>query len=344
MPFTGDAALYQIIGADWKHDLGLDSIELMGLAAEVNSLFNLFAVNEPPYLLSSAKVDDWVEMVLKTRQRADEILCFNTSGTSGQTKVIRHTMAHLQREIAFLKTLFQEATCIIPYVPGYSIYGFLLTVGLPKLLQAPLCYPSQVDWTRLPANALIVATPFNWQLLINSLPDMAVQVLGVSAAAPLYSDLYRSINSKGIKLTELYGATETSGVAYRNHWDDSFQFFPYWALATDGEIRDMETDRVFKLMDDIRIDDQGHFTITGRKDKQVKIAGRLVNLDQVALSIKKLANVQECHISAKATGNDLMIQVSLTLFEDGEHQRTDVKKQIRQMLPAHERPRDIYFD
>jgi hypothetical protein len=118
-------------------------------------------------------------------------------------------VAFLQREIAFLARFFGYASYVVPYVLSYTIYGFLLTVGRTKGLQMPLWYPSEIDWTQLSSSVLIVATPFNRQLLIDSQHEMPIKCLGVSAAAPLYQGLYQSINAKEIKLTELYGATET---------------------------------------------------------------------------------------------------------------------------------------
>ena len=85
-PFNGVASLYKKDNADWKDDIGLDSIELMQLSAYVNSFFNLFEMKDPPYLLSSAKLDDWVELVFDAKQKSNEYLNFTTSGTSGQSK------------------------------------------------------------------------------------------------------------------------------------------------------------------------------------------------------------------------------------------------------------------
>jgi len=342
-PFTGDGAFYRAEGADWKDDLGLDSIEFLELAVFANSFFNLFEVTDAPYLLSCSKVDDWVDLILGACQRNNDTLTFNTSGTSGQTKTIRHKVAFLEREIDFLASVFHKAACIVPYVPSYTIYGFLLTVGLPRRLQVPLLYPSEINWQQLPQNALIVATPFNWKLLAGYFPPIAFNCFGVSSAAPLYNALYQDISSKGFTLTELYGSTETSGIAYRQHWQQPFQLFPYWEFTDEDKIRDRQSHHVFALMDDIERIGDHTFTVTGRKDKQVKVAGKLTDLNSVADRIKKLANVKQCDISAKTINNELFIQAALVLNDDGEQQRADIRTEIRKSLLPHERPRDIYF-
>ncbi|MBD1395255.1 hypothetical protein [Mucilaginibacter glaciei] len=342
-PFTGDSSFYQLTDADWKDTLGLDSIELMGLAAAVNSFFNIFEIYNPPYLLSSTRIDDWVDMIYKVRQVNDEALIFHTSGTSGTAKITRHPLAYLEREIAFLGTLFSDATCIVPYVASNSIYGFLFTVGLPRLLNIPVVYPSQVNWQQMPPQALIVATPFNWQFLLNTLPGAQMNCLGVSAAAPLYDILYQDILSKGISLTELYGSTETSGIGFRTHWEQPFTLLPFWEFTAGNNVADRDGRAEFELMDEIDQLGPGKFKVTGRRDKQVKVAGKLVDMEAVTAQIKKMPNIAGCRLSAKALGNDVIIQAELALVDDGEQQRAEIKKLIRTSLPAHEKPRDLYF-
>ena len=345
-PFNGVASLYKKDIADWKDDIGLDSIELMQLAAYVNSFFNLFEMKDPPYLLSSAKLEDWVELVFNAKQRSNEYLNFTTSGTSGQSKTIKHSTDYLQREVSFLASLFRDATHIIPYVPSYTIYGFLFTVCLPEKLGIPLLYPSETNWQEVPAKSLIVATPFHWQLLLPVLPEKILHCLGVSAASPLYDGLYQSIISKNITLTEIYGSTETSGVAYRQNCKNSFTLFPYWEFINDNNsitVQDRESHYIHSLMDDITQTGNNQFTILGRKDKEIKIAGILVNLDYVNTIIRQLPNIKECQLSAKAIDNEVIIQASITLGIDGEKERADSKLQIREALPAHERPRMVHF-
>lgn len=345
-PFNGVASLNKTDNADWKDDMGLDSIELMQLATYINLFFNLFEMKDPPYLLSSNKLDDWVELVFDAKQKSNEYLNFTTSGTSGQSKTIKHSINYLEREVSFLASLFSESTHIIPYVPSYTIYGFLFTICLPEKLGIPLRYPSETNWQEVSANSLIVATPFHWQLLLPVLPEKILHCLGVSAASPLYDGLYQSITSKNITLTEIYGSTETSGVAYRKSWKDSFSLFPYWEFINGNysiAIKDRDSHTIYSLMDDITQTGYNQFSIVGRKDKEIKIAGILVNLDYVNTMIRQLPNIQQCSVSAKAIDNDVILQASISLYRDGENERADIKQQIRETFPSHERPRIIHF-
>lgn len=345
-PFHGIARVYQTEGADWKDDIGLDSIEIMQLAAHVNSFFTLFEMKDPPYLLSYTKVDDWIEQVYNARQKTNDSICFYSSGTSGQAKVTRHSMNFLQREVEWLSSHFKNITQIIPHVPSYTIYGFLFTVWLPQQLNIPVLFPSETDWQNLSPDTLLVATPFHWQLLTGSLPKKMPLCYGVSAAAPLFNGLYETIIQKNITLTEIYGATETAGVGYRNNPKEPFTLFPYWELIQEKNnftLKDKTNTQVYQLMDTIQPINDRQFTVTGRKDKQVNIAGNLVNLEEVRLIILQITGIQECEISAKAMGGETMLQAIITMQVDNESERTRIKNEIRKLLPAQERPGMIYF-
>lgn len=345
--FIGDHRIYQNKNTDFKNDIGLDSIELMQLAAYANNFFNLFSIKDSPYLLSHTKLNEWVELIYDARQRADESLKFNTSGTSGKSNIIEHRLTFLQRELSLLANLFKNSSQIVTYTPSYSIYGFLFTIGLPAYLQIPVIYPSQVNWQNLMQGTLIVATPFNWQLLVNNLPENMNTMKGVTAAAPIHQALFKQISSKNITLTEIYGATETAGVGFRNHWENPFTLFPYWQINEQNgilDLKDKDNNHFYPLMDEIIQFSDQTFSVVRRKDQQIKIAGHLVDLDSIKKTLLKLTNIQDCTLSAKAESNEMIIQANLKLKEDNEASRLAIQKEIRNLLPAQEHPRLIYFN
>jgi acyl-coenzyme A synthetase/AMP-(fatty) acid ligase len=226
------------------------------------------------------------------------------------------------------------------------MYGFLFTIGLPEYLKIPVIYPSQINWQQVTPGTLIVATPFQWQLLVNSLPNNLCNIQGVTAASPMYQDLYNQISSKNIVLTEIYGSTETAGVGFRKNCQEPFKLFPYWQIKDINgsfELEDRDTQKPYPLMDNIYQFSNQTFSILGRKDQQIKIAGHLVNLDNLKKSIQKLSNICECTISAKSESNEIIIYANLKLNNDNEAERLNIKQEIRNLLPAQEQPRIIYF-
>jgi 4-coumarate--CoA ligase (photoactive yellow protein activation family) len=344
--FNGDHRIYQDKDADLKNDIGLDSIELMQLAAYANNFFNLYNIRNSPYLLSHTKLAEWVDLIFEARKREDVSLKFHTSGTSGNAKIIEHSMSFLKRELSFLANFFKNSSQIISYIPSYSIYGFLFTVGLPEYLQVPLNYPSQINWQEITPSTLMVATPFQWQLLADGLPDNLSGIQGVTAASPMHRDLFNQIRSKNIDLTEIYGATETGGVGFRKECKDPFTLYPFWQLKENNgivELEDQNDLQHYSLMDNIIQFPDQTFSIIGRKDQQIKIAGHLIDLENLRNTILSLSNIHECSISVKADRNEIIMQANLELLIDNESSRSIIKQEIRNLLPAHERPRDIYF-
>lgn len=229
-------------------------------------------------------------------------------------------------------------------MPSYTIYGFLLTVGLSQKLAVTVVYPSNIIWQNLSGRPLVVATPFHWQLLLLSLPHQSIKCLGVFAAAPLYDGLYCSIELKGITIVDLYGSTETSGIGYRLSSTEQFRLYPYWQLSDQEEkVHDQQNNNIYPLMDHVKKTGAHNFVLLGRKDKQVNIAGKLVDLTEVHDLITTLANVKECLVSTKAIEGNLLFQAELVLNDDSEHERQLIKLKIKDVLPSHKKPANIYF-
>lgn len=331
---------------DWKDSIGLDSIQLMELSAQLNSFFQLYEKPQAPYLLSMASIEEWVEAVFKTIGQEESSLSFQSSGTSGQTKITRHSMLFLDREISFLKDLFSDSTYIIPYIPSYSIYGFLFTIGLPAALNLPLVYPSDCQWQEAKPGSLIIATPFHWKNLVTELPDHLNSVYGVSSGAPLFDSLYEMVQQKGIQLTDIFGASESAGIGFRKNRKDAFSLFPYWSVKDEEKrysLQDKDSGRFYPLMDEIQWENDNGFRVLGRKDKQINIAGILVDLDGVSSAIKQLANVRFCTVSAKAIQGEVKLEAAIQLISDTEQERRQIIQEIRSLLPAQERPGCIDF-
>ena len=332
-PFQGVGSLYDADKLDWKKDVGLDSLELMQLAALANSFFHIFDLAQPPYVLASTRVADWVESVYQARLHLNERVSFHTSGTTGQTRLVTHSVPYLRREIDFLAELFAGTTQIVPYVPSYSIYGFLFTVGLPHALNIPVLYPSEVNWTAPPPRTLVVATPFHWQWLLSSLPGRSLPIRGVSSTSPLHQSLFGQITDRSVSLTELYGSTETGGVAYRQQADSPFMLFPYW------QFKDSQQPCV--LMDRVNQCGENTFHLMGRKDNKINIAGVLTDLEYIQETIGSISGVLTCTVSAKAIHREVVVQAHLTVAPKAD--RFYLEKEIRSLLRAHEVPRILYY-
>jgi len=332
---------------NWQDNLGLDSIQIMELAAHVNSLFHIFETNKENYLLEDDFVDNWVQKVISARSEKNKQLTFTTSGTSGNPCTATHDMEFLMREVAVIATFFNNANQIVTYVPAYSIYGFLFTVLLPGYLNIRVVHASEIQWSQLSSTAILVATPFHWPLILPALKKSDTRTsFGVSATAMLTPTLNDMIVDKGVDLLEVYGATETSGIGYRKG-TSAFQLFPYLSFKHYNDkitVIDSDNNIHLPLQDELTIQEDNYFSINNRKDNKVNIAGNLVDLLDVERSISKIDNIKNCTISAKMVEYNTQLSISIYLNEDSEALRALAIASIKQQLPAHKTPSYYYFE
>jgi 4-coumarate--CoA ligase (photoactive yellow protein activation family) len=337
--FTGHHRHY-LEGLSWKIDFGLNSIQVLELAAHVNHLFHLFETDKKNYLLTDDQVDHWVNKIIDARKEKNEQLSFKTSGTSGASKFTTHTVAYLWREIEFLATFFKEATQIITYVPAHSIYGFLFTVLLPAKLGIPVLHASEVQWNQLSPQSVIVATPFYWSYILPAFSNLPIQCYGVSATSMLVPELKHQIEEQGVDLLDVYGSTETSGIGFRKK-ETAYQLFPYFSFVQNEavlQIVDNNDNHLLPIQDMLKKQGDNLFLITGRIDNQVNVAGKLVDIEKVAANIRALENVADCKVSAKQVQYQTQLSAYVLLQTYSEQLRALAIQRIKEMLPAHETP------
>ena len=95
------------------------------------------------------------------------------------------------------------------------------------------------------------------------------------------------------------------------------------------------SERMYKTGDYGRIREDGNLEFHGRMDRQVKVMGHRVELDEVEMHINKLDGVDECIILFEKS------QEKLVLFYAGEALKKDIIIYCRDILPAFMIPRKI---
>lgn len=113
-------------------------------------------------------------------------------------------------------------------------------------------------------------------------------------------------------------------MGWRNHWERDFSLFLYWYFSgTEGSysLKDKENNAIYPLVDDIALLNNNQFKLLGRKDKQVNVAGILVNLDKVREKIIALPNVQQYKITEKQVNQTSVLEAAVHLVVDNEKER-----------------------
>lgn len=289
-----------------ERDLGIDSLELLQLAAAVNEQFHLHETAVEDYLLRHRSVGEWAEVVRTSWAVAHDRITFRTSGTTGAAKSCTHRCSDLWAEVAGHAAHFGPMQRIVSFVPSHHIYGFLFTAMLPAMLGV-----SVVDGRRwssaklkhdLGAGDLLVAVPSYWEYLSRSLESFGADVQGVTSTAPCPPDLFADLQQQRVRLTEIYGSSETAGVGWRDQPNGAFTLLPCW--RRDGEIlrrvsgggsSDDPTGAAV-LPDRLIWSGEREFRLAGRVDGAVQVGGTNVFPERIAARIAAHPAVKTCAV------------------------------------------------
>lgn len=226
-------------------DLGADSLELMDMAVALAEALHLHESGIEDYLLARRTVDDWVAIAGEGLARFSERLSFRTSGSTGAPKACPHALATLLQETAHLATLLPGRRRVLCAVPSHHIYGFLFTVLLPHDLG--LCAEDVFDlrasspaWLARGAQDgdLVVAHPGWWRAVAQTVPRLPPGVVGVTSTAPCPDDLADLLVAHGLqRLVQVYGSTETGGLATRSAARRPYVPLPHWRFDGGEAVR-----------------------------------------------------------------------------------------------------------
>jgi long-chain acyl-CoA synthetase len=260
-------------GTEFVRDLGVDSLELMGLGTTLAEALHLQRDGIDRQLLARPCVGDWIasaraglEACLRAGADVDApALTFRTSGSSGSPKRCTHALATLEQEVAALAPLVSGRRRILSAVPSHHIYGFLFTVMLPWRLAGAVTagaggrrglhvsdepdasvawrWPVEVVDVRRAGPAalaglaragdLVVAHPGWWEAAARVTPAFDADIVGVTSTAPCPDALADTLAAAGIRLLQVYGSSETAGVGWRDRAGAPFTLLPHWTRADD---------------------------------------------------------------------------------------------------------------
>jgi len=264
--------------------VGLDSLELLAVAAALNETLHLHESGIEDLLLARRTVGDWVSLAAEGLAHFSARLTFRTSGSSGRPKPCTHELAHLEQEVDCLGALLAGRRRVLTTVPAHHIYGFLFTVLLPERLACgPALDMRSATPQALPkclrAGDLLVSHPAYWALVARHACALPAGVHGVSSTAPCPDELAQALTGHGLqRLLQVYGSSETAGIGWRDAPGAPYCLMPQWQrdaedaavlvrLAADGaRVPHPLQDRIEWLAD-------GKFRVAGRLDAAVQVGG-----------------------------------------------------------------------
>jgi uncharacterized 2Fe-2S/4Fe-4S cluster protein (DUF4445 family) len=285
-----------------------------------------------------------------------------TGGSTGVPRLWSKTPRNLLGEVDYLvkRYAISSGDRILASVPALHIYGLLYSLLAPLAASARVVaqtpsFPEEIKGQMAATSPTIfVSVPVHYRALRKNPPEKGALRLAFSSAGPL-AEADATAFSKaagGVDLVEIYGSTETGGIATRSRSKGEEGFTPYgciqWRVA--GERLDVRSAFLsrelpvrssgwFTLADRVKAHDRESFVVTGRTDHIVKVGGNRVDLEKVRRAIMEVNGVDDALVLANSveTGRDQeVIALVVGSASDGE-----IKAALENVLEPHEKPRRI---
>lgn len=282
----------------------------------------------------------------------DAQLVIFTSGSTGNAKPIVKCLNQFQLEIATLEKHWGGqlgVSAALATVSHQHIYGLLFRVLWP--LSARRCFHSQayVNPEALASviqhgSAYWIASPAHLKRLDQNSPWESIAELKAvfSSGGVLLDNAAQQIfASAGQSVIEVYGSSETGGIAWRRQdraWtlfaglelictDSSWLLHSPYLQAGAGD---------FQLDDNITLLDNGRFMLHGRLDRIVKIEEKRLSLVELEQRLTALPWIDEAHTLVITKNRDIVAAVVVLSREGLEyaitHGRNRLIRQLREAL------------
>jgi 4-coumarate--CoA ligase (photoactive yellow protein activation family) len=285
-----------------------------------------------------------------------------TSGSSGAPKPVRKTLAQFNAEVRTLEQQWGEAlgqATILSSVPHHHIYGILFRVFWPLAAGRAFDRSISADPQALQARiaqcgaTVVVSTPAQ----LSRWPDLP----GFAALAPAPRAFFSSggplaantasqyAASFGAAPLEVYGSTETGGIAWRRQNEsDAWRAMSGILVqrAEDGALTvrspHLGHDNWHRTDDEAVFDSDGRFRLRGRLDRVIKLDGKRLSLAELETRLAVHPFVAQVAVTRLEGVSRERAGAVVVLTEAGNealrtHGRVSLVKTLRRHLAA-------YFD
>jgi acyl-coenzyme A synthetase/AMP-(fatty) acid ligase len=270
-------------------------------------------------------------------------LYFSTSGSTGQAKLIHKSWQQLNLEVAQLQNTFNITRYekIIATVSHQHIYGLLFRLLWPlangTLISDTFEYPEHIKSAlQCDKKVALISSPAFLKRLINDnvLAEYSNRFSHIfSSGGVLADDISIHLNQQlDFPITQVYGSTETGGIAYRQVDSlpaSQWQTFKGVTLSMEVQSKRLILTSPWVSESPMVLDDMGElssataFVLKGRIDRNVKLEEKRVNLSAMEQVINEHCWVNESRIILKTGKRDVLYAV-LSLTELGLTNRNEL--------------------
>ena len=265
-----------------------------------------------------------------------------TSGSQGDALPIEKTLTQLDEELSALESCWGQSingTVVVGTVSHHHFYGMVFRLLWPLVAGRAFVARARDYWEQLESDAMnykkisIVSSPAHYKRM----PDINKSVTGkvlkaFSSAAPLQlKDALAAKAQLGVEITEIYGSSETGAIASRVQ--DKTEM---WATMPDLEVAIsaqtgcliVRGNRIaggeFMTSDKVVLQ-ANSFSLLGRADRIVKVAGKRISLTQVEEALQVCADIEQVKVLAYPDRQDRLAAV-VVLNDEGNQKLVDKGK------------------
>jgi acyl-coenzyme A synthetase/AMP-(fatty) acid ligase len=284
-----------------------------------------------------------------------------TGGSTGQPKTWIKTPTNLLAESHYLARRFgvTPADRILATAPPNHIYGLLYALLMPllggaRVSAATPVFPHEILKNLAAGKAtILVSLPVHYRSLRPHAYDDHSLRLAFSSAGPLDpADGQAFSTATGAPLYEIYGSTETGGIASRCRHRGETDLTPFEPVQVDVSEESAAVTSAF-ISPDLPRDDQGRFHLAdrlettpqgtlrlkGRSDGIVKVGGKRVDLEMVKETIKDQKGVSDAVVFSLA--GEAGRETEIVAVVEGPAAAENLRERLQGELEAYALPRRI---
>ncbi|WP_290762307.1 AMP-binding protein [Fibrobacter sp. UBA4297] len=257
-----------------------------------------------------------------------------TSGTTGEPKAVYKRFLQFENELFELVKVFGNDWVnrkVYSTVNHHHIYGLLFTALLPIATGLPfrrhrIDFPTELS--NIAGDAAVIASSPAFLKRLSAESDKPIDFkctpIIYSSGGPLPEEVARkACELTGFWTMEIYGSTETGGIAYRQSKNG-----PVWkpfevckmSVAENGCLNIKSSYILeaegFTTGDLVDLYEDGRFLLKGRSDSIVKIEEKRISLPEVEMRLKQTGLVQDVRV-VPMVGKRQYLAAAIVLNEAG---------------------------
>ena len=297
-----------------------------------------------PDLIENAELPLEEEIRTTPEINAEETRIFLfTSGSTGKPKAVPQRMKEFEEDNAFIISKWGKEVCarkLVTTVSQHHIYGFLFGISLPFTLGVPfrrhrIEFPEEFE-KLTDEKYVIIATPAFLKRTVEIEEKLNMKDVWIFSSGGAVSPELAVQTGKLFKFypLEVYGSTETSGIAYRQQDKDGLVWTPFdnakiW-LGDDGCLRIIspyiKNPEGFATADLAEMLDDGKFLLKGRSDSIVKIEEKRISVTEVENRILETKLVKDVKVIALSNEVRQYLACAMVLNDEGKKKFENTEK------------------